>query len=64
MADYSKAIQLNPTLAQAYANRAVLETLQNKQADADRDFENAFKLDPTLKPSYREFIEKRGRPSP
>jgi Flp pilus assembly protein TadD len=62
LADYSKAIELDPILAQAYANRAVIETLQNKKVDAARDFDKAFKLDPALKSSFREFIERRLNP--
>jgi len=59
LADYSKAIAIDPSLAQAYANRAVIETLQNKKVEAANDFNKAFQLRPTLKAQYREFIEKR-----
>jgi Tfp pilus assembly protein PilF len=62
LADYSKALELDSTLAQAYANRAVIETLRNKKVEAARDFEKAFKLDPSLKAQYRQFIEGRRIP--
>ena len=62
LADYSKAVEIDPSLAQAYANRAVIETLQNKKPEAAKDFDKAFKLQPSLKAQYREFIEKRHLP--
>jgi hypothetical protein len=40
----------------------VIETLQNKKPEAAKDFDKAFKLQPSLKAQYREFIEKRHVP--
>ena len=40
---------------------AAIETLQGKGAQADQDFEKAFKIDPSLKAQFKEFIEKRRR---
>jgi len=59
LADYSKAIELNPRLAQAYANRGVIETLQGKKAEARQDFERAFLIDPSLRATFKSFIENR-----
>jgi len=57
--DYSKTIELDPASAEAYANRAVIESLQGKRSLADQDFEKAFKMDPSLKARFKEFIEGR-----
>jgi hypothetical protein len=40
----------------------VIETLQGKQVAADADFDQAFKLDPSLKAQFKAFIENRRRP--
>jgi len=61
LADYTKTISIDPRHALAYANRGVVKSLQ-KMSDADADFEMAFRLDPSLKTTYREFSEKRRRP--
>jgi len=37
----------------------VIETLQGNKAQAERDFDQAFKLDPNLKPQFKDFIEAR-----
>ena len=41
-----------------YANRAVIRTLQNQKAEARKDFETAFKLDPGLRESFKKFLER------
>ena len=56
--DYSKAIELNPSLAQAYANRAVVEILQGKKLEAGRDFDSAFRLEPDLRKTYEKFLKR------
>jgi tetratricopeptide (TPR) repeat protein len=61
LADYSKVIELEPTHAEALANRAVVEMLQGKNAEAMRDFDQAFKLNPDLREQYKEFIEGQRR---
>ena len=64
LADYSKVIEMDSTNAQAFANRAVIEMLQGNKVQGDRDFDQAFKLDPNLKPQFKEFIEgQRIRPN-
>jgi tetratricopeptide (TPR) repeat protein len=65
LAEYSKAISLDPNLAQAYSSRAVIETLQGRKDEAIQDFEKAFKIEPSLRHTFREFFEKRlGRTTP
>jgi tetratricopeptide (TPR) repeat protein len=44
--DYSKAIELNPTFAAAYTNRANVRILRNDAAGAIEDFRTALELDP------------------
>lgn len=61
LADYSKTIELAATHALAYANRGVVKALL-KKSDATADFETAFRLDPSLKPRYKEFYEKHRSP--
>jgi hypothetical protein len=46
-------------LRDAYADRAVIETLQGNKREALQDFDKAFKLDPTLRSTSKTFIEKR-----
>jgi hypothetical protein len=49
-------------VAQRNPKLKLIETLQNKKMEAAKDFDKAFKLDPSLKAQYREFIEKRRLP--
>jgi tetratricopeptide (TPR) repeat protein len=58
IADYTRTLELDPNSAQAYVNRAAIETMLGKKIEADRDFESAFKIDPNLRAQYKEFIEK------
>ncbi len=44
VADYSKAITLNPKFAQSYWNRAVSYLKVNKKEDARKDFKSACDL--------------------
>jgi len=46
LADYSKTIQLDPKLSARYANRAVIEAQQGKNAEAVNDFAKASKSIP------------------
>ena len=57
LADYSAAIRWIQ-MAVAYAGRDVIKTLQGK-AGALEDFEKAFKIDPGLRESYKDFVNKR-----
>ena len=61
LADYTKTIEMDPKHALAYANRGVVKSLQQKPG-ACEDFETAFRLDSSLRATYREFFEKRRRP--
>ena len=44
IADYSKAIELNPKLAEAYMNRGEVKKIKGDQVGADADFAQAAKL--------------------
>lgn len=57
LADYAKAIEINPEYARAYANRGVIFWELDKPADADREFEQAFKLDPNLHAEFDQYIK-------
>jgi 2-hydroxy-3-keto-5-methylthiopentenyl-1-phosphate phosphatase len=37
----------------------VIETLQGRKAEAIEDFEKAFKIDPSLRETFKEFVNKR-----
>lgn len=63
-ADYTSAIGLNPDLAPAYTGRAVIERLTGKTAEAIQDFEKSIKLDPSLRETFKNFIEKRLNATP
>ncbi|HVV99584.1 MAG TPA: HEAT repeat domain-containing protein [Planctomycetaceae bacterium] len=43
---YNLAIQIDPELSEAYSGRASLHMRQNKMADARKDYEKAYDLDP------------------
>ncbi len=64
LVDYSRAISLDPNLAQAHTSRAVIETLQGKKAEAVQDFEKAFKIEPGLRRTFKDFIDKRLNATP
>jgi Tfp pilus assembly protein PilF len=55
----SKHYTIDPNLAQAYANRGVIETLQGRKVEASQDFERAFKIDPSLRKTFESFVENR-----
>jgi TolB-like protein/tetratricopeptide (TPR) repeat protein len=60
----TKAIELDSTLAEAYASRALLLTGQWRWADGERDFLRAIALDPRYAPAhqwYGEQLMARGR---
>ncbi len=52
LADYNKAILLNPNLAGAYYNRGVLYRLQEKYDLALADWNKAIKINPNLAQAY------------
>ena len=51
-------------MAAAYSSRAVIETLQGKKAEALQDFEKAFKIDPGLRETFKNFIDRRLNATP
>jgi len=48
----TKTIELDHKYAEAFGNRALALLSINKDADADRDFDQCFKLNKALKPEY------------
>ncbi|HJQ20789.1 MAG TPA: hypothetical protein VJ867_10595, partial [Gemmatimonadaceae bacterium] len=54
----NRAIQLDSTLADAYASRAVLLNTQWRWADAERDFRRAIALDPRLASAHQWYGEQ------
>ena len=50
IADFSKAIEIEPSLALAYLNRGLARWLQGQRAEAERDFDHCLKLNSDLKP--------------
>ena len=48
IADYDKAIELDPKLAPAYYNRGITYRELGKEEEAKKDFKKAQELDPTL----------------
>jgi lipoprotein NlpI len=51
MADYDRALSLNPTMAAVYQNRGIAYLLHGQDAEAERDFTRCLELDSSLKPS-------------
>jgi len=64
LADYSRAISLEPNLAQAFTRRGVIETLQGEKAETIRDFEKAFEIQPSLRQTFKDFMDKRLNTTP
>jgi tetratricopeptide (TPR) repeat protein len=54
--DYSRAIEIDPGLAAAYANRGLVHLIQGKRADAEKDFVQCLKLDNRLRPALQKSI--------
>jgi tetratricopeptide (TPR) repeat protein len=48
IADYNRALEINPTAAKAYANRGLARLLQEDAAAAEQDFAAALNLDRSL----------------
>jgi len=47
--DFTRAIDLDPTLALAYENRGLAFLLQGKEVEASQDFKRCLTVDPGLK---------------
>ncbi|HLM55699.1 MAG TPA: tetratricopeptide repeat protein [Pyrinomonadaceae bacterium] len=58
LADYTRAITIDPRNASAYANRGVLRLQAGQTKLAEQDFDEAVKLDPSLKPSLGKYLEE------
>jgi Tfp pilus assembly protein PilF len=50
-------IILQPKNADAYVYRGIIRVYQNKDKDADADFQKAFQLDPGLKKKLQPIID-------
>jgi tetratricopeptide (TPR) repeat protein len=57
IADFNRAIELNPRLAPAYGNRGFVRLLQGEDAKAQEDFDRCIKLDPALKARLDQWTE-------
>ena len=58
ISDFTRAIELDPDLAFAYANRGLALLLQGKDSEAQKDFERCFELKPELKSELDGRIQK------
>ena len=56
LADYNRAININPDYAICYVDRGILKSKMGEPHDASLDFIKAVKLDPQMK----EKIEAKG----
>ena len=57
IADFSRAISLDPKLALAYENRGLAFLLQGKAAEATEDFVRCLTTDPSLKEDLNKRIK-------
>ncbi len=57
IADFTKAIELNPDLAWAHAERGIALLWRGDSAAAQQNLDRALQLDPSLKPIIDERIE-------
>ena len=56
VADYTKAVEHDPQLAEAYAYRGLIHLRRGRDAEAEADFERAFRLKPALRPEIEPHI--------
>lgn len=61
IADFDMAIQLGRRNVEAYVNRGLTRLLQWKDAEAEKDFKQSIKLNPTLRAELQERIEMAKR---
>ena len=52
LADYNRAIQLNPRYALAYVNRGVIRSALRDSRGASADFDRAIEIDPNYAQAY------------
>jgi lipoprotein NlpI len=55
--DFTQVIILQPKNADAYVYRGIIRIYQNKDKDADADFQKAFQLDSGLKKKLQPIID-------
>jgi hypothetical protein len=53
IADYTRAIELNQRFAKVLALKGLVELQQGKDADAQQDFDAAFRIDSSLKTQFQ-----------
>jgi tetratricopeptide (TPR) repeat protein len=58
LADFTKAIEIDPRNVFAYVNRGYALILLSKDDEAQRDFDQVLKLNPTLQPEVDAIIKK------
>ena len=60
VADYDRALKLDPRYAVAYLNRGVALLLLGHRAEAERDFARALQLDGKLEPTLEKQLRLAG----
>jgi lipoprotein NlpI len=58
IADFSHAIELDPTRSISYLNRGLALTVRGRDEEAKKDFEKCLALDPTVKADLEQRIAK------
>jgi tetratricopeptide (TPR) repeat protein len=58
IADSTKAIELKPNYAEAYADRGLTKLGQGKDAEAQQDLDTALKLDSSLKTQLEKMVNQ------
>ena len=61
VAEFTKAIELNPKSAQSYMGRGWAKTALGKDAEAQKDFDQALKLNPALSVKIQEELQNLRR---
>ena len=56
IADFSQAIELQPTRSISYMNRGLALTVRGRDEEAKKDFEKCLELDPTVKADLEQRI--------
>jgi Flp pilus assembly protein TadD len=56
--DFGEVISMQPKNADAYVYRGLIRVYQNRDKEADADFQKAFQLNPTLKNKLRPIIDE------
>jgi tetratricopeptide (TPR) repeat protein len=56
--DYNTAIEIDPDLAPAYANRGLVYLIQGRRADAEKDLVQCLHLDGRLRPALQKSIKE------